>query len=425
MLVNLWLSFLCANGNFELASKRKLETHHLTRSMRVWLQKKLVDYFHDHPNLVFCWLHRDVLKLFSDEPFIPQCRTNCIMTGTKTVLCGLFAMIEKSTNGYKLGSIPLPILYDELARELTRRVYSAWMQSKNETTTLAKHRHEQYLLQLTYHVSQYALSRHAPLVVVAIELCILTMICLSTKHDTKPPMDLLQCAQCEQCLSAGQGCVAHRELVKLITKLYQSQPDVTLLSVTDSPQSSPLSALSIDGLDLGHTFLLVSKFMQWHELALAEAQALSVCSEWMSASEEPCSLEFYERMSTMQADAESRALRNVSPNRSDYVYDDIIDAYVLRDSSIPNMSPLVTQRINSRTVMKRKSNTVYEHRSTMKIPQPKSEDDDEIDFLTNKSILSSARVCRKVQRLDIGKENRKRMQYASTSSRRNSLLPYM
>jgi len=89
----------------------------------------------------------------------------------------------------------------------------------------------------------------------------------------------------------------HKELLELIRQLYNAQQDVALQSIIDSPDSSPLKALSNEGLDLGHTFMLIAKEMQWHNMALPEAQALAVCSQWMTASDMPCSDEFFRRLS--------------------------------------------------------------------------------------------------------------------------------
>lgn len=409
-----------------MASKRAIETKPLTRIVRVWFQKQVVDYFNQHSNVTIGWLHRDVLQLFDDNPFALDCRAHHLIDGTKTVLQGLFCLIHQTSHEHNLTrDIPHSFLYDQIAREITRRVQYIWLQSQTMTSNSAKHRHEQFLLQLTYCVSRCALCRHAPLIVVAIELSILTMVCLSTRHGTKSPMSLLRSSECHKCQMHDQGRVAHHELVKLISKLYQSQPDVTIQSVLDSPQSSPLSALSADGLDLGHTFMLVSKFMKWHGLALAEAQALSVCSEWMSSSSATCSRESFRRLSEMQADAESRALHSLIPNRSDYVYDDVVDAYVLRDSSIPNMCPSVSRSNNIPPTKRKRIN----FRDTLDIRSPTfpttHEDNDEIDFLTNATVLDSARVSRRVQRLDIGAENRKQRRLSTESTRRKSLLPYL
>lgn len=393
--------------------------------MRAWLQHRLVRYFEAYPELALGWLHKDVLDLFADEPFALQSHAHRILHGTKPVLHGLFGAIENVCAAPHVHtSIPVPLLYDQLAREITRRVCAAWSQSKKETTALAKRRHVQYLLQLTFFVSQHALGRHAPLVVVAIELAILTMLCLSMQQDRVSPHALLQCTHCVQCQTPGQECAAHGQLVKLIDRLYRSQEGVTLQSVMDSPHSSPLRALSADGLDVGYTFLLVSKLMRWHELALAEAQALSVCAEWISETDLPYSREFFERMSALQADAEKRALRTLSPNRSDYEYDDVIDAYVLRDTSAP-----AAQRAPKRVPLAaRAMNDTPPAQPTAaldKIPSLAS-NDDEFDVLRANPARRAARVCRTVQRLDVRKETARQARRRMCAKRqRSSLLPYL
>ena len=423
-LVELWLDFVYAKTP-GTGAERKMETQHLPRSMRTWLQHRLQLYFEAHPELALGWLHKDVLELFADEPFALQSHAHRILHGTKPVLHGVFGAIEQVCVAQPVHTcIPIPLLYDQLAREITRRVCSAWSQSKKEASALAKRRHVQYLLQLTYLVSRHAMGRHAPLVVVAIELAILTMLCLSTQHDTVSPHDLLQSAHCAQCQTPGQGCAAHGQLVKLIDQLYRSQEGVTLQSVMDSPHSSPLRALSVDGLDVGHTFLLVSKLMRWHELALAEAQALSVCAEWISATDVPYSREFFERMSALQADAEKRALCTLSPDRSDYVYDDVIDAYVLRDASAPAVPPAPKRT----PLVARSMNDTPPARPTpmpSKIP-PLASDDDEFDVLRVNPARRAARVCRTVQRLDVRKETARQTQRRMCAKRRrSSLLPYL
>lgn len=399
----------------------------------MWLRAEVKDFFQDDPNLAIGWLHPNVLELFTDEPFSKHCRALHIMSGSKTVMSGLLGIIEAATAAAEsedIIDIPSAFLYDQLAREIARRVHKSWNQSKKEASAFAKHRHEQYLLQMTFCVSQYALHNHAPLLVIAIELSILSMICLSTQHGTVHPTELLYANECALCNKHTHGQSGHGELTKLIQMLYQLYDGVTLQSISDSPQSSPLRALSTNGLDLGHTYMLVSKMMKWHALALPEAQALSVCSKWMSPSQLPCSREFFRRISSMQADAENRALCHLSPNRSGYVYDDIVDAYVLRDSSIPNMSPvqqenrpLYNPQVNS--ITKRKL-TECGASPTVKAQAPLTsrENDDELDLLTNTSALASSRVCRKVKRFDVGQENT-RQQTVRGISRRKSLLPYL
>lgn len=430
---HLWISLVFADGDLDLASKRSIEIRSLTRSHRMWLRAEVKGFFQNDPKLAIGWLHPNVLELFTDEPFAKHCRALHIMNGSKAVMSGLLGIIEattETTESEDINDIPSAFLYDQLAREIARRVHKSWTQSKKEASAFAKHRHEQYLLQMTFCVSQYALHNDAPLLVIAIELSILSMICLSTQHSTVHPTELLYANECTLCKNHTHGQSGHGELTKLIQMLYQLHDGVTLQSISDSPQSSPLRALSTDGLDLGHTFMLVSKMMKWHALALPEAQALSVCSKWMSPSQLPCSREFFRRISSMQADAENRALCNLSPNRSGYVYDDIVDAYVLRDSSIPNMSPvqqenrpLYNPQVSS--IAKRKL-TECDASPTVKarVPLSSRENDDELDLLTNTSVLASSRVCRRVKRFDVGQENT-RQQTVRGISRRKSLLPYL
>ncbi|WFC96471.1 signal peptidase I [Malassezia brasiliensis] len=312
-LVELWFDFVYANAP-GTGIERKMETQHLPRTMRVWLQHRLVLYFEAHPELALGWLHKDVLELFADEPFALESHAHRILNGTKPVLHGVFGAIE-------------------------------------------------------------------------------------------------------------QACVA-QTLVKLIDRLYRSQDGVTLQSVMDSPHSSPLRALSVDGLDVGLTFLLVSKLMRWHELALAEAQALSVCAEWISATDVPYSREFFERMSALQADAEKRALYTLSPDRSDYVYDDVIDAYVLRDASAPTVPP-APKRVPLSARPMNDTPPVRRTKAPSKIPSLAS-DDDEFDMFRVNPARRAARVCRTVQRLDVRKETvRQAQRRMCAKRRRSSLLPYL
>lgn len=59
-----------------------------------------------------------------------------------------------------------------------------------------------------------------------------------------------------------------------------------------------------------------------------------------------------------------------------------------------------------------------------RVPLSSRENDDELDLLTNTSVLASSRVCRRVKRFDVGQENT-RQQTVRGISRRKSLLPYL
>jgi len=178
--------------------------------------------------------------------------------------------------------------------------------------------------------------------------------------------------------------------------------------------------------------------MQWHGLALPEAQALAVCSEWMTASNMPCTDEFFKRLSMHQADAENRALVTIQNKAKGgksaaYIYDDIIDAWVAPESSQPTMRkyseikgndiplPLISQvGLGKNKRQQRYSDTLSkisgQHGNY-------SQEDDEIDFLRNPDTSKFSRVCRKVRRLDVALEARRPQMKART--RRASLLPYL
>lgn len=271
---------------------------------------------------------------------------------------------------------------------------------------------------MTQCVSDFALHGHEQLVVVAIELAILAIIRIGTYHGTFSTMQLLQDPECRYCKQMS-GHNKHKELLELIQQLYNAQQDVALQSIIDSPDSSPLKALSNEGLDLGHTFMLIAKEMQWHDMALPEAQALAVCSQWMTASDMPCSDEFFRRLSMYQADAENRALLT-SSQAGAYIYDDIVDAWVSPESSRPNMHRSLSEKENIVPPKRRRRHTDILPRCA----DFAQEDDDEIDFLGHADELNSSRVRRKVQRLDVAREA-SRSQMLGRRSRRSSLLPYL
>ncbi|WFD32944.1 hypothetical protein MSPP1_003997 [Malassezia sp. CBS 17886] len=165
-----------------------------------------------------------------------------------------------------------------------------------------------------------------------------------------------------------------------------------LQTTLDLPETSPLSALSADGLDLGHTFLLVSKQMSWHALALPEAEALAVCSAWIARTEMPVPAEFHARLSQLQTDAESRALRSRADGDCRYVWDDVVDAWIpLRRRTHP-LHDITNTAVRA---PKRRHSTAL-HAPIPKFPSElrESSDTDEIDFLNGTPALP-ARICRK------------------------------
>ncbi|WFD28987.1 hypothetical protein MNAN1_004006a, partial [Malassezia nana] len=420
-------------GPDQMIQKRAYFSDMDSRS-KTWVQAKLQVYLKTSPMSPFAWLHPDILDLYSDYLFESLSATEDVIPGTRSIVTGLLSAIQ-SSGASQIAGIPLPLFYDRLAREISERIRSMWLKSKAFTSKTSEQKLNHYILAMFKCVSKEALGQHPQLSVVAIELGILAMISTSMQNDTVTPFQMLHHTECHVCKLRRHECATHRQVVSMITCLYQNQEDVNLQSVTDSPQSSPLCAMSADGLDLGYTFLLVAKLMQWHGLALPEAQALSVCSEWMISKEMPCSSEFFKRLSALQTNAEDRAIKNMcatnSKAQSSYVYDDVMDAWVcvkkssrkhqLYGSDKENMPMTRGSPTTKRNDQKGRPGSNLA-RKAIEIPIC---EEDEIDFLSNKSNLGSSRVCRKVQRLDIGKEAQRYNRARYRQRQRQSWIPYL
>lgn len=324
-------------------------------------------------------------------------------------------------------------MYDRLSRALVQRIRCAWTTARNQTSMAAKRRLEYYIVSLTREVTNHALHGHFPLIIVAIELAILSIICIEMQERKTTPKDLLQRPTCHTCQSSKIQASMHEEMFNLIKHLYQADSHVTLQSVLDSPESSPLCALRADGLSFGDTFLLVAKVMQWHGYALPEAQALAVCSDWASSVDLQESNAVIERLSKLQADAENRALQIISeresvPCRYQYIYDDVVDAWIIRES-ITNAG--LQQRDTQGRDLYQKQGNVQKRRAPLQEvnpnllqgPCPPTSELDEIDFLSIQPTRYPSRVCRKVQRLDIKQES---LRFRKAARRpRESLLTYL
>lgn len=402
---------------------------------KTWVQKKLQIYLKTSPMSPFAWLHPDILDLYSDYLFESSSTTGDVIPGTRSIVTGLLTAIT-SSGASQIGGIPLPLFYDRLAREISERIRSMWLKSKTSSSKISEQKLNHYILAMFKCVSKEALGQHPQLSVVAIELGILAMISTSMQNDTVTPFQMLHHVECHVCKLRRYECATHRQVVSMITCLYQNQGDVNLQSVTDSPQSSPLCAMSVDGLDLGYTFLLVAKLMRWHGLALPEAQALSVCSEWMISKEMPCSSEFFKRLSALQTNAEDRAIKNMCAfnpeGQSSYIYDDVMDAWVCIKKSSGKHVPYGSDNKENMPIARGSSTTKRnDHRrrpGSNLVRQPIEIpicEEDEIDFLSNKSNLQSSRVCRKVQRLDIGKEAQRYNRARYRQRQRQSWIPYL
>ena len=392
-----------------------------------WVRESLQEYLKTLAMRPFAWLHPDILHLYKDNLFDPVNTSEDVISGTRSILTGLLEALPSSNTSHIEG-IPLPLFYDRMAREISQRIRSMWLKSKSSTSQASKHKLQQYIMAMTECVCEQALFRHTQLTVVAIELGILSMILASMQKDTVSPLQILRDRECYVCKMRGYEYTTHRKVISMILRLYQNQEDVNLQSVTDSPQSSPLCALSAEGLDLGHTFLLVSKMMQWHDLALPEAQALSVCSEWLVSTEMPCTADFFKKLSALQTKAEDRAIKNMyatnSKKQSNYIYDDVMDAWVcVKSNSDANTDNLSAVTGDQPAYMKSHDERPMHHlvRQAVEISSPCEED--EIDFLSKKSPIRSSRVCRKVQRLDVGKEARR--QTRARHRRRQAWIPYL
>lgn len=417
MVLSQWVAYAFQGKSPWDMNQYRIPMHRLNPSIQHWIQEQMAEVLQNHPRGVFCWLHPDVLGLFSDGIYSPCGLSRDIVQGTRGIMCGVLRPLEQISTD-TIEQVPVPYLYDTLSRELATRVGACWHQSKSLTSVAGKQKLDTYILEMTQCVSHFALHGHEQLVVVAIELAILAIIRIGTYHGSLPTMQLLQdpgCRYCEQM----PVCNKHKQLLNLIQQLYNAQQDVALQSIIDSPDSSPLKALSNEGLDLGHTFMLIAKEMQWHNMALPEAQALAVCSQWMTTSDMPCSDEFFRRLSIYQADAENRALLT-SSQAGTYIYDDIVDAWVAPESSRPTMHRSSYEKENMVPPKRRRRHTDILPRSADLV----QEDDDEIDFLGHADDLNSSRVRRKVQRLDVAREA-SRSQLLGHGRRRSSLLPYL
>ena len=426
-LLKLWMGSVFGKGGSDCLCDVRFQVKELHRRSRLWMQKEL-KYMLKNANMVLAWTHTDVFRVFSDDPFDPRVAHTQLSAGTFELLDGVLSTLHGIASSHVYG-IPLPMVYDRLAREVTRRVLSAWIECKKLTSMQSKHKLLAYFEQLTHCISTYALGEHSEFAVTAIELAILTLICSCLNFNSVSPLEPLQRTACVDCVQSAQQKVLHTKFTVLIRKIYQAHEDVTLQSISDSPQSSPLSAMSAEGLDLGHTFLLVAKLMRWHDLPLPEAQALAVCSGWMAATDMPCTADFFKRMSSMQADAESRALQSLRllDGDSSFVYDDVVDAWVAAESRQPKKDMLQAnndpcfrfQWQGGSTKRKRLSGGL-----ASSLNETQVEEDDEIDFLRNTQNLHSSRICRRVQRLDVAQEAT-RFQRQARRSHETPLLSYL
>jgi len=394
-----------------------------------WVRTSLQEHLKSLPIKPFAWFHPDILQLYMDNLFDPLNTSEDVISGTRSILTGLLDAMPSSLTS-QIEGIPLPLFYDRMAREISKRVRSTWLKGKSCTSQASKQKLHQYIMAMTEFVSEKALDRHPQLTVVAIELGILAMISASMQKDTISPLRILHDPECYVCKMRGHGYTTHRQLISMIDRLYQNQEDVNLQSVTDSPESSPLCALSVEGLDLGHTFLLVAKMMQWHDLALPEAQALSVCSEWMVSTEMPCTADFFKKLSALQTNAEDRAIKNMyatnSKNQSSYIYDDVMDAWVCVKNSSEHALYDVNKEnapIATGSPAEMKSHNVRPMHLARQALEISPGEEDEIDFLSNKRNIRTPRVCRKVQRLDVGKEARR--QTRARHRYRQPWIPYL
>lgn len=424
-----WLENILRGDSISLRL-RKFGFPDLDRRAKSWVRSQLKEHLQSHPFSIFAWMHPGIVTLFVDEPFDPMLPIPHLVAGSEDLMSCVLARMEDSSVTMIEG-VPIPAIYDSLARELVERVRSIWLQSKTRTSIAAKQRLDYYILSMTKLVSRFALNNHPELLIVAIEMAILAMICIGMEHDSVSPIQLLSHTGCHACERSTSSKETHNQLACLLQELYSAQDGVTLQSITDSPESSPLLALSGDGLDLGHTFMLVAKEMQWHDIALPEAQALSVCSEWMTASGMPFTDDFFKKLSSLQIDAENRALkamhRNGSVLQSNYIYDDIVDAWVPPESYTLNVvkedkeNRCYPKEVQPTTLRRKRKLTCAPKTDQLDIP-PMTQDDDEIDFLGVQNMQHAPRVCRKVQRLDVRQEALRQKQRRKT---RPSLLPYL
>lgn len=368
------------------------------------------------------WLHPQVLPFFEDDLF--QASEASLMQHTKTLVMGVLSSLEKL---HESDPLLCPMIYEALAKELTSRIRRVWIQSKG-TGPFGQVRLQHYLLKLIDCLSHPAMEQHSPLAVVVVEMSILLMISLSTKADTQAG-DLIPSSGCEVCVRGGQDARKHYELVSLIHKLFASNDKITLQSIADSPTSSPLSVLCAEGLDPGSAFFLVTKLMHWHHLALAEAQALAVCSSWVSSnSKAPFTDSLVRRLAKMQTEAERCALQS---NENKYIYDDVMDAWIAQGSQdldpgiqSTQMVPSLVQKSNSQITRSSRRHSEPMHTNYPRAQQASTstnddDENDELDLLKDTSNIQSARVCRKVKRLDVGLEARKYRKVNSSTCRRS------
>lgn len=264
------------------------------------------------------WLHPDTLRLLADD----FSSYDVLSRRTCQLIDGVLSSVPPHTQSTQ--GIPIRVVYAELSQEICRRIEVAWQCGNNDiyvdkTTVLV------FLQRIVTCLETHIRDGHYVLIPLTIEVSMLMMICVNCNDDLEVILGRYESKKCLSCEHNGPARRAHNDIVQQIRVFYDAHAHAKLQGTLKSPHNSPLSALCVTGLGLEHALLLVTKEMQWHNLTVAEAQALASCAALTALSNAPWTNELLYRLSTMQADAENRAVTCASEG---YVYDDIIDAWI-------------------------------------------------------------------------------------------------
>ena len=209
-----WFGHIFSTRNLS-SQKSRINSGRLHRFALKFLQHQLSTRLYDHPKRSICWLHPDVLELFPDGLYQPFCAPSDLVGGTRKIMHGMLDCIDGMSIEHIQG-IPLPLFYDRLSRAIATRVRTYWLHSKLHSSIASQQKLDDYLIEITKCVSSFALKQHPQLIVVAIELAILTIIRLGTRHDTISTMQLLRHSECIYCKVSKDEHNRHKGLLYLI-----------------------------------------------------------------------------------------------------------------------------------------------------------------------------------------------------------------
>lgn len=397
------------------------------------------------------WLHPDIMALLTDHVDEPHQTDPCFRT--RQLLNGALSSATAKDDD---SAQNLRLVYDALSCELCRRIEISWMAGKQRGRS-GKTAVQRYLTSILACLAECVADGHYGLAAIAIEIAMLLTICISCSDDFTIRIDYYNSKMCRGCIADSRMRLAHGEVASYIRGFYGSLSSIEFPRTLGALYNSPLAVLRLEGLDPGQVLLIVTKEMRWHGLAIAEAQALMSCAEWTAQSDAPWTDELLYHLSTMQSDAEDRAIKHIGGASEGYVYDDVIDAWIgpiaPRTPDVQSVSheihgisaaPCVRKRpIGSAQDDTAEAMTVPRHEAVaasqypLPLAAPLHEtnatvqrinsrnatytDEDEIDFLQHDSPRTCRRTRQKVRRFDVAEEAIKSRKLSDTRARNDAV----